>query len=128
MKSILIEDQFFSKAQDLRKHFEQCFSDPRDTHPQRFVWDYWHVPEQYRLLRTPAYHYFPARIYQEFHKYLVQWGREHLGCHDISPPWLSYYVEGCRQELHADVPHGPWAFVFSISPKDIRFRGGETLL
>ena len=128
MKSLLVTDQFFSNADQLRKHFEAAFKDPRTTHPQRFVWDYWHVPEQYRLLRTPAYAYFPKKTYQDFHSQLVQWGRENLGCHDISPPWLSYYVEGCRQDLHADVPHGPWAFVYSLSPKQIKFRGGETLI
>jgi hypothetical protein len=128
MKSVLIEDGFFSRAADLRKHFEKNFKDPRENHSQRFVWDYWHVPGQYRLIRTPAYFYFPKKTYQDFHSYLVQWGRENLGCHDISPPWLSYYTEGCRQELHADVPHGPWAFVYSLSPKRIRFTGGETLI
>jgi hypothetical protein len=50
-----------------------------------------------------------------------------LGCHDVSPPWMSAYIEGCRQELHADLPHGPWAFVYSLSPSKT-FKGGETLL
>jgi hypothetical protein len=42
--------------------------------------------------------------------------------------WLSYYVNGCRQELHADVPHGPWAFVLSLTPAARTFTGGETML
>lgn len=29
---------------------------------------------------------------------LVHWGREVRGCHEISPPWLSCYVDGCGQE------------------------------
>jgi hypothetical protein len=37
------------------------------------------------------------------------------------------YVEGCRQELHGDLPHGPWAFVYSLT-RGAAFRGGETLL
>jgi hypothetical protein len=68
-------------------------------------------------------------VYEAFHRRLVAWGRETLGCHDISPPWLSCYVDGCRQELHGDLPHGPWAFVFSLTHWRRRaFRGGETLL
>jgi hypothetical protein len=52
-----------------------------------------------------------------------------LGCHDVSPPWLSLYVDGCGQELHGDLPHGPWAFVFSLTRwRGRSFRGGETLL
>lgn len=95
----------------------------------RFVWDWWHVPDQYTHLRTPAWTFFPKKAYESFHRRLVMWGRENLGCHDVSPPWLSAYVDGCRQELHSDVPHGPWAFVFSLTPwRKRKFRGGSTLL
>lgn len=128
MKHYLIEDHFYPDANKLRKVFDDRFENPKSTSPERFVWDYWYVPDQYRLMRTPAYHYFPQTIYKKFHSYLVQWGRENLGCHDISPTWLSYYVDGCHQQLHADVPHGPWAFVFSLTPKKRKFKGGETLI
>ena len=38
-------------------------------------------------------------------------------------------MDGCRQELHADVPHGPWAFVLSLTDwKARKFTGGETLI
>lgn len=124
---ILVIDGFTPRAKSLRRHFDDQFANPLSLEKQRFVWDYWHVPEQYTLVRTPAYHYFPQKLYMPFHKELVLWGRQNLGCWDISPPWLSYYVEGCEQSLHADIPHGPWAFVLSLSMKR-GFRGGETLL
>ena len=42
---------------------------------------------------------------------------------------MSCYVEGCHQDWHADLPHGPWAFVYSLTPWSTRrFEGGETLL
>lgn len=128
MKSVQIVDRFFKKADDLRGVFDERFENPHHAHANRFVWDYWNVPNQYRAIRTPAYHYFPAKVYNDFHRQLVEWGRENLGCHDISPPWLSYYVDGCFQNPHADVPHGPWAFVYSLSPERPKYRGGETLL
>ena len=37
---------------------------------------------------------------------LLTYAREELGCAGVTPVWLSCYVDGCRQELHADVPHG----------------------
>ena len=114
-RSVIIVDGFAPEAAALRRTFDDRFADPRSTRADRFVWDYWHVPGQYTALRTPAWTYFPARIYEAFHRRLVAWGRERLGCHDISPPWLSLYVDGCRQELHGDLPHGPWAFVFSLT-------------
>ncbi|MEZ4871901.1 MAG: 2OG-Fe(II) oxygenase [Bdellovibrionales bacterium] len=127
-RHIITLDNFYSHAQELRDFFEAQFSDPREAHEMRFVWDNWYIKDQYCLTRTPPYHYFPEDMYQKFHEYLVQWGRENLGCYDISPPWLSYYKDGDFQNWHADVPHGPWAFVFSLSPKDRTFEGGRTQL
>lgn len=126
---ILTVDNFYSDCKSMRGFFEQQFQDPKQTESKRFVWDYWHVPDQYTLIRTPAYHYFPDSMYMRFHKHLVHWGRKHLGCWDVSPPWISYYVDGCKQEFHSDVPHGPWAYVFSLTPwKNRKFTGGETLI
>jgi hypothetical protein len=119
---------FSKQARPLRAHFESLYSDPRKAPSERFVWDIWHVPGQYSHFRTPAHSCFPNRLYDPFHQSLVQWGRENLGCHDISPPWLSLYLDGSYQDWHADRPHGPWAFVFSLSPVKRVFQGGETLL
>lgn len=125
----LIKNDFYPEAAALRGHFDERFADPRSARGDRFVWDYWYVPDQYCHLRTPAWEYFPEPMYRAFHEHLVRWGRRVLGCWDISPPWLSAYIEGCEQHLHSDVPHGPWAFVFSISPGGRpAFQGGETLI
>lgn len=130
MKSshILKVPAFSKQAKALRREYDNRFHDPKQAQAGRFVWDYWHVPDQYTLLRTPAYEYFERELYMRFHTELVMWGRRQLGCWDISPPWMSCYVEGCKQELHSDVPHGPWAFVFSLSPQTKKFSGGETLI
>jgi len=125
---LIIVDQFSSNSTQLRQHFSKQFQDPLKTDSNRFVWDYWHVPDQYTLLRTPAYHYFPESLYMKIHHEIVMWGRKNLGCWDISPPWLSCYIDGCKQELHSDVPHGPWAWVYSLTPDKKEFVGGETLL
>jgi hypothetical protein len=128
-RSVVIVDKFAPEGRALRDTFDERFAEPRSTRGDRFVWDWWHVPGQYTALRTPAWTYFPKKTYEAFHRRLVAWGRATLGCHDISPPWLSCYVDGCRQELHGDLPHGPWAFVYSLTPWQGRtFRGGETLL
>ncbi|HEU4616219.1 MAG TPA: hypothetical protein VFS15_29175, partial [Kofleriaceae bacterium] len=105
-RAVVIVDRFAPEARALRATFDERFAEPRSTRADRFVWDWWHVPGQYTALRTPAWTYFPRRIYESFHRRLVAWGRETLGCHDISPPWLSLYIDGCRQELHGDLPHG----------------------
>ncbi|HEY1810850.1 MAG TPA: 2OG-Fe(II) oxygenase [Kofleriaceae bacterium] len=127
MRNVVIVDRFASEGRALRAAFDVRFADPRSTRRDRFVWDWWHVPGQYTALRTPAWEFFPKALYERFHRRLVAWGRATLGCHDISPPWLSCYVDGCRQELHGDLPHGPWAFVYSLTVGR-GFRGGQTLL
>jgi hypothetical protein len=127
-KYLWVEDGFYKAAGELRSVFEERFQDPRRGHSERFVWDFWHVPDQYTLVRTPAMPYFPAAAFDPFLDRLADWGRDVLGCAALSPPWLSYYVDGCQQQLHSDVPHGPWAYVFSLSPRRLAFTGGETLL
>lgn len=45
------------------------------------------------------------------------------------PPPRSYYVHGHRQGWHSDAPHGPFAFVLSLTRwEERRFSGGETML
>jgi hypothetical protein len=128
-RSVIIVDRFAPEVPALRAELDARFAEPRSARADRFVWDYWHVPGQYTALRTPAWTYFSRARYAQLHRRLVAWGRAQLGCHDISPPWLSVYVEGCRQELHGDLPHGPWAFVLSLTRwRGRAFRGGETLL
>lgn len=122
---LLTIENFYKNAKNLRREFDQRFK-PSTEVQNRFVWDYWHTPE-YTHLRTPAYLFFDPKEYAAFHNHLVWWGRENLGCHDVTPTWLSCYVDGCKQSYHADVPHGPWAFVFSLTNWQQRqFTGGET--
>ncbi len=42
---------------------------------------------------------------------------------------MSYYIDGCSQDLHCDNPQGPFAYVLSLTKWDIRrFTGGETMI
>ncbi len=126
---VRIAPDFFDGAREMREAFEERFRDPRHLRPDRFAWDFWHVADQYTYLRTSAQRFFSRPLFTRFAIRLSMWGRDHLGCPRIQAPWLSYYVDGCRQELHTDVPHGPWAYIFSLTDwEHRRFRGGETLL
>ena len=59
--------------------------------------------------------YFPPNLYDRLEDALIAYGESKLGCRAISPIWMSYYVDGCSQELHCDNPHGPFAFVLSLT-------------
>uniref|UniRef100_A0A7S0PY49 Prolyl 4-hydroxylase alpha subunit Fe(2+) 2OG dioxygenase domain-containing protein n=1 Tax=Coccolithus braarudii TaxID=221442 RepID=A0A7S0PY49_9EUKA len=124
---ILTSPNFLPCAAELRAVFDDAFAEPRQAHPMRFVWDYWHVPGQYTLHRTMASDYFDEDLFAKLTDALTTFGQEELGCRSISPPWLSFYVDGCEQSLHADVPQGPFAYVLSLTLWDERaFTGGET--
>ncbi len=120
---------FHPRAQELRNTFDERFADLRGDSQERFCWDYWHVPGEYTYVRTPARRYFPTGLYGDLMSALRRWGRDHLGCERLGDPWLSYYVNGCVQELHSDRVHGPWAYVLSLTRWQERpFEGGETVI
>lgn len=121
-------DRFYPKASELRKHFEDVYSNPRQGDARRFCFDPWYIEGQFNHLRTPAEDFFPQPILQPFWEYLVGWGRKTLGCQMISPPWMSLYLSGHFQNWHADNPQGPFAFVYTLSPRWKSGRGGRTLI
>jgi hypothetical protein len=47
-----VEREFTASAPELRAVFDARFEDPRETTRERFLWDYWHVENQYTLHRT----------------------------------------------------------------------------
>ncbi len=126
---LLVTPDFFDEAAALRAALLEHFGSPRVSKKGRFIWDYFHVPAQYTYVRTLPEYVFPPDLYSRFLRRIRAWGVRNLGCAKIISPWLSFFVEGCRQELHTDVPHGPWAFVYSLTDWEPReFTGGETML
>ena len=74
------------------------------------------MENQYAQLRTPAKDYFYENdVYDQSERELLTYSKGHLGLSNFTPIWMSCYVDGMGQELHADVPHGPLAFVFSLT-------------
>ena len=129
LDAISITPKFHKNAKDLRAHFVKRQGNPLQATSERFCWDYWSIKDQYRLLRTPAEPFFEKADFRSFLEHLLAWGRENLGCQMISEPWLSAYIDGSFQNLHSDVPHGPFSFVYSLTEWDKRtFKGGETLV
>lgn len=53
MKHLIVLDSFLEAdtASQLRGIFDKKLSKPREGNAERFVWDWWHVPDQYTLVR-----------------------------------------------------------------------------
>jgi len=126
---VATQTPFFTRADDLRREFTDRVAPDRVAKAERFIWDYWHIPQQYTYFRTVALNAISPALLGQFTEALRAWGVANLGTDRITLPWLSYYIEGCRQELHSDVVQGMWSYVYSLTDwEDRHFTGGETLL
>ena len=77
---------FFDDAELLRSTYDGHFAEPRQAHAMRFVWDFWHVPDQYTLHRTQAVDYFEPAEFDALTDALTVYGQQSLGCRAITPP------------------------------------------
>ena len=73
-------DGFYARADGLRDALVATHGDVRRVKAERFCWYYWHVENQYTLLRTPAEDYFGREVYAELEEALLKYAREELGC------------------------------------------------
>ena len=128
--SYLIVPDFFERAHELRACFDRHFADPAHSGgPSHQIWDYWHVPTMYTYLRTQPGRVIRPELMERLVAQLKAWAMETLGLSEITPPYLSLYVNGCGQGLHNDSGNGRWGFVYSLTNWDQRrFSGGETLV
>jgi hypothetical protein len=81
---------------------------------------------QYSLKRIQTSLFFSEDLYDTLLEELIALGRS-VGLTAITPPWTSMYTEGDLQNFHTDAPHGPLAFVLSLSNEG-DFQGGETIM
>jgi hypothetical protein len=106
-------------------HFRDAYEGTPRTHQ---IWNYWYVPGLYAYFHTAAYKVVPEPLLARFMQRLRQWSMSTLGLDEITPPYLSFYVNGCEQQLHNDVGNGRWAYVYSICEDPPSFEGGATIL
>lgn len=88
---------------------------------------------QYSLKRTTLSSFLAGdgeemagQFYDRLVDSLVELGSS-VGLTAITPPWISLYTDGDMQNYHTDAPHGPLAFVLSLS-REGEFSGGETMM
>ena len=128
---LLVVDEFLppTTAMAMRKcideHFARQFQHGPSTHQ---VWNYWHVPGLYTYLRTQPEKILPVQLVKTLIASIEGWGRTNLGMDALTPPYLSMYVNGCRQGLHNDSGNGRFGWVYSLTNDHRRTQGGETLV
>lgn len=116
-------------ALQMRRDIDEHFANPHlhraETHQ---VWNYWFVPELYTYLRASPDKVIGQNRTAEFHNALRRWSIATLGMANVTLPYLSLYVGGCRQGWHNDSINGRFGFVYSLTRDQRRTIGGETLL
>jgi hypothetical protein len=110
---------------DIDAHFDRPDAHAAASHQ---VWNYWFVPELYTYLRTqPEKVIDPERV-RGFFDHLRGWCAQALGLSNVTWPYLSLYVGGCRQGLHNDAGNGRFGFVYSLTRNDRATIGGQTVV
>jgi hypothetical protein len=113
----------------MRRGIDEHFADPQLHRPETHqVWNYWFVPELYTYLRANPEKVIGAQWAAAFHDALRRWSIATLGMANVSSPFLSLYVPGCRQGWHNDSRNGRFGFVYSLTRDLRRTLGGETLV
>jgi hypothetical protein len=121
----LPDDLAAAMRRDIEGHFAKPEAHGRDTHQ---VWNYWFVPELYTYLRTAPEKVIEHALIAAFHQTLCDWSTSNLGMGEVTWPFLSLYVSGCRQGWHNDSRNGRFGFVYSLTRAERRTIGGETLI
>jgi hypothetical protein len=114
-----------SMRADIDAHFARPGAHKAETHQ---VWNYWFVPELYTYLRTSPEKVIQPPSVQAFFDAVKFWSVRHCGMANVTWPYLSLYVAGCRQGLHNDSSGGRFGFVYSLTRNDRRTTGGETVI
>ena len=128
---LIIVDGFLPAevALQMRRGIDEHFANPQlhraETHQ---VWNYWFVPELYTYLRANPEKVIGPRWAASFHDALRRWSIATLGMANVTWPYLSLYVPGCRQGWHNDSRNGRFGFVYSLTRDSRRTLGGETLV
>jgi len=128
---MIVVDDFLPDelAAAIRGDIDAHFANPGAHHPDTHqVWNYWFVPELYTYLRTTPEKVIDRDRVVAFHGALREWSTNHLGMAEVSWPYLSLYVGGCRQGWHNDSRNGRFGFVYSLTRNARRTIGGETLI
>jgi hypothetical protein len=113
----------------MRRGIDEHFADPQLHQPETHqVWNYWFVPELYTYLRANPEKVIGPECAAAFHDALRRWSIATLGMANVSWPFLSLYVPGCRQGWHNDSRNGRFGFVYSLTRDPRRTLGGETLV
>lgn len=116
-------------AENLRRGIEAHFEKPETHRPNTHqVWNYWFVPKQYTYLRTNPEKIVERQHVERFMDALRHWSALTLGMNEVTWPYLSLYVNGCRQGVHNDTTNGRFAFVYSLTRDDRKSTGGETII
>lgn len=116
-------------AERLRHGIEEHFARPETHRPDvHQVWNYWFVPGQYTYLRTNPDKIMDRQHVEDFMTALRAWSADTLGMNEVTWPYLSLYVNGCRQGLHNDTTNGRFAFVYSLTRDERKSTGGQTLV
>jgi len=112
--SVWRDPSLLRAARTARREIDRLFADPRALDPRRLL-DPFFVPDQYNFLRTQPGALLGDAKARAIADALASFGEARLGLRAITPPWVSFYLDGAGQDAHVDGFQGPLAFVLPLS-------------
>src|SRR5262249_4142654 len=97
---LIVVDDFLPRsiAASMRRAIDDHFATPDRHNPQTHqLWNYWYVPGLYTYLRTQPEKIISRELVQMLMMTLENWARANLGMDRLTWPYLSMYINGCRQ-------------------------------
>ena len=128
---LIVTDGFLPAelALQMRRAIDEHFANPQSHRPETHqVWNYWFVPELYTYLRASPERVIGQEGAAAFYEALRRWSIATLGMANVTWPYLSLCVPGCRQGWRNDSLNGRFGFVYSLTRDLRRTLGGETLV
>jgi hypothetical protein len=115
----------FKMRNGIDRHFR---NQERHTAHEHQIWNYWHIPDMYTYMRTDPHRIFGQEEIATLRDTLGAWTQHNLGMDLLHSPYLSMYINGCRQGWHNDATNGRFAYVYSLTNNERRTTGGETMI
>src|SRR5947207_3150855 len=111
---LIVTDGFLPAelALQMRRAIDEHFTNPQAHRPETHqVWNYWFVPELYTYLRASPERVIGQEGAAAFYEALRRWSIATLGMANVTWPYLSLCVPGCRQGWRNDSLNGRFSCV-----------------
>jgi hypothetical protein len=118
---LLVESDFYGRAETLRSSLEQQLRSSRETNAGITPFVYADGGDLFRFLTASSERVFAATALDDLMEHIRCWATLRLGAQHVTTPQIRIYIKGCSRQLSRDAVQANWHYVLSL----FRVRPGE---